>query len=122
MAYKKELSKQCGKCGVEWLKDLSNKQPKRALCKACFMIEAEERKESIKKIDYGRGENRMEKYRQFKISNRSHIYSDVNKRLKPLKRLEDIREFMRIRFDELLEDIALWDYINDTDIENKKTK
>jgi hypothetical protein len=119
MGYKKELSKCCGKCGVEWLKDLSNKQPKRALCLQCFIIESEERKENIKKIDYGRGENRMEKYRQFKISNRSHIYKEVNKRLKPLKRLEDIREFMRIRFDELLAETALWDYINDTDIENK---
>lgn len=119
MAYKKELSKQCGKCGVEWNEDLSNKQPKRALCKECFIIESEERKEILKNIVYKRGENRMQKYRQFKISNRSHIYSDVNKRLKPLKRLEDIREFMRIRFDELLEDTALWDYINDTDIENK---
>ena len=35
MAFKKELSKCCVKCGVEWLKDLSNKVTKRALCFEC---------------------------------------------------------------------------------------
>ena len=41
MGIKKELSKKCGNCGVEWLSDLSNKQKGRALCNECYTIESQ---------------------------------------------------------------------------------
>lgn len=120
MGYRKELSVGCSKCGVLWNEDLSNKIPKRALCLACMKVEYEERKEKYKSVEYKRGENRHEKYKPFKIENRKHIHKEVNLKLKGLKDRSEIREFLRKRFDELLEDVALWDYINDTDIQNKK--
>lgn len=119
MAYKKEFSTNCKMCGVEWNDDFSNKKPLRAVCLECYKKEYEERKEKYKSIEYKKGENRHDKYRPFKIENRKHIYKELNLKLKGLKKREEVREFLKNRFDELLEDKALWDYINDTDIENK---
>ena len=119
MAFKKEFSKCCSKCGVVWNEDLSNKYPKRALCRPCQKIEYEENKEKYKNAPYKRGTNRHEKYKPFKIENRKHIHKAVNLELRKLKDRNDVREFLRKRFDELLEDKALWAYLNDTDIENK---
>jgi len=119
MGYKKESSKCCVKCGIEWLADLSNKIKKRALCLECMKVEYEERKEQYNKNKFKRGQNRHDKYKPFKISNRKHIHKAVNLELRGLNDRTEIREFLRKRFDELLEDKALWNYINDTDIENK---
>jgi hypothetical protein len=118
MAYKKELSKCCVKCGVEWLADFSNKTPKRALCLECkreYDKEYSAKDAKTRKRLY----NRMEKGKAFKIENRKHIHKAVNLELRKLKDRTEIREFLRKRFDELLEDKALWDYINDTDVLNK---
>jgi hypothetical protein len=38
MRNKKEFSKKCKKCGVEWDKDMSNKYKGRALCLVCAKI------------------------------------------------------------------------------------
>jgi hypothetical protein len=119
VAYKKELSKCCSKCGVEWLADFSNKIKKRALCLECMKVEHKERKEQYKHTIVRRGQNRHEKYKPFKIENRKHIHKAVNLELKKLKDRTEIREFLRKRFDELLADTALWDYLNDTDIQNE---
>ena len=119
MGYRKESSKFCVKCRIEWAPDLSNKQPNRALCKECMKVEYEERKDKYNKAKFKRGENRHEKYKPFKIENRKHIHKAVNLELRALKDRTEIREFLRIRFDELLKDTALWNYINDTDIQNK---
>jgi len=119
MGYKKELSTECKTCGVKWNKDYSNKYPKRAVCYECKTKEYEERKEQYTFNRFKRGMNRFEKHKPFKIENRKHIHKEVNAQIRPLKDRNEIREFIRKRFDELLEDKALWDYINDTDIENK---
>jgi hypothetical protein len=119
MGYRKEISVGCSKCGVLWNEDFSNKTPKRALCKVCMKVEYEERKEKYNKAKFKRGENRHQKYKPFKIENRKHIHKAVNLELRALKDRTQIREFLRKRFDELLKDTALWDYINDTDIQNK---
>ena len=119
MAYKKELSTHCVKCGVLWNEDMSNKYPKRAVCLPCHKIEYAERKEKYKSVEYKRGLNRHEKYKPYKIENRKHIHKAVNLELRGLKNRSEVREFLRKRFDELLEDKGLWDYINDTDILNK---
>ena len=119
MSYKKELSTECKTCGVKWNKDYSNKYPKRAVCYECKQKEYEERKEQYNFNRFKRGMNRFEKHKPFKIENRKHIHKAVNEQIRPLKDRNEIREFIRKRFDELLEDKALWDYINDTDIENK---
>jgi recombinational DNA repair protein (RecF pathway) len=119
MAYKKELSTECKGCGVKWKEDYSNKYPKRAVCLECIKVEYEERKEQYKNNQFKRGLNRFEKHQPFKIENRKHIHKAVNLELRKLKDRTEIREFLRKRFDELLEDKALWDYLNDTDVENK---
>lgn len=119
MSYKKDFSKSCKVCGIEWLEDWSNKYPKRALCRPCQKIEYEENKEKYKNAPYKRGLNRHEKYQPFKIENRKHIHKAVNLELRGLTDRKDVREFLRKRFDELLNDTALWDYINDTDILDK---
>ena len=48
-SYKKEFSKCCGRCGVEWLPDWSNKQEKRALCKKCFVEQTKENERKYRK-------------------------------------------------------------------------
>jgi hypothetical protein len=119
VAFKKEQSKCCAKCGVEWLTDLSNKVQRRALCLECIQIEYKERKAEYKANKFKRGNNRLDKYQAYKIENRKHIHKAVNLELRKLKDRTEIREFLRKRFDELLEDKGLWDYLNDTDVENK---
>jgi hypothetical protein len=122
MSYKKELSTECKTCGVKWKEDYSNKYPKRAVCHPCHKIEYAERKEAYKNNEFKRGLNKAEKYKPFKISNRKHIHKAINEQLKKLKDRSEIRQFLSKRFDELLEDKALWDYLNDTDVLDKFNK
>jgi hypothetical protein len=118
MAYKKELSKCCSKCGVEWLPDLSNKTAKRALCLECRV---EVNKEYSIKNNLGRKRlyNRMEKKSPYTMKNRTGFWRKINAELKGMKKREEWLGFIQNRMQEILNDKALMDYINDTDIENK---
>ena len=125
MAIKKELSKKCGNCGVEWLSDLSNKQIRRALCKRCYQIELDNRSkvEREKRNEVGAALNRVQLYRDYKFENRKPFWADINKQLKPLKDRKEIRAFISKQMDRILEDSKLMEYINLTSIEeNKKNK
>jgi hypothetical protein len=125
MAIKKELSKSCGDCGVVWEKDLSNKQPRRALCKECYSIELKKtsKAQRDKRAELGAGLQRMELYKDYKFQNRDGFWRKINKEIKPLTKREDIRAFISKQMDRILEDTQLMDYINYTSIlENKKKK
>jgi hypothetical protein len=117
MSYKKEPSKCCVKCGVEWLSDLSNKVPKRALCFGCKKeYDAEwKQKNPTKKRLY----NRHEKKSAYTFKNRTAYWQSLRKELKSMKKREEWVVFIKNRMDEILNDKALMDYINDTDVLNK---
>lgn len=125
MAIKKELSKSCGHCGAEWLSDLSNKQPRRALCKECYFIESKKisKAQRDKRAEIGAGLNRMALYKDYKFQNRDAFWKKINKEIKPLTKRVDIRAFIANQMDRILEDTKLMDYINYTSIlENRKNK
>ena len=113
MAIKKELSKKCGNCGVVWEKDLSNKQPKRALCRECYMIESKRisREQVERRAVVGAAINRIELYRDYKIQNRDKFWREINKQIKPLTNRVEIRAFVSKQMDRILEDSQLMDYI-----------
>lgn len=122
MGYKKEKSTNCSECGVEWELDYSNKHNKRALCISCHKKEAKVYREKYKKDGKGKKVYRsLEHYQPFKLSNRIGIWREVAKRGKALKTIEEIREFTKKRFDEILEDIELMNYINNTNIPDGKS-
>lgn len=125
MAIKKELSKSCTDCGVLWLKDLSNKKSKRALCKECYSIELKKtcKAQKDKRAEIGAGLKRTELYKNYKVENRTEFWKAINKQIKPLKDRTEIRAFISKQMDRILADETLMDYINLTEIvEKNKTK
>jgi hypothetical protein len=124
MAFKKELSKSCRKCGVQWLTDLSNKQPRRALCKGCYYIELEDRsrEEREKRAESGALVNRVQLYKDYKFENRKPFWAQINKELKPLKDRSEIRAFIGKQMDRILEDRKLMEYINLKSLDENKYK
>lgn len=113
MAIKKELSKKCGACGVVFDETLSNKQPKRALCKGCYTIEAQRisREQRERRAIVGAALNRVELYRDYKLENRAGFWRDINKQIKGLTKREDVRAFISKQMDRILDDTQLMDYI-----------
>jgi len=122
MAIKKELSKKCGNCGVEWLSDLSNKKEGRALCNECYTIESQKhsKEQRERRAAIGALENRIELYRDYKFENRKEFWREINKELKSLTKREDIRAFISKQMDRILNDRKLMEYINLKSEENKK--
>jgi hypothetical protein len=122
MAIKKELSKKCGNCGVEWLSDLSNKKEGRALCNECYTIESQKhsKEQRERRAEIGLALNRMELYRDYKFENRKPFWAEINKELKPMKDRVQIRAFISKQMDRILEDRKLMEYINLKSEENKK--
>ena len=113
MAIKKELSKSCRTCGLVFDKTLSNKQPKRALCKPCYTIESQrlslEQRE--RRAIVGAALNRVELYRDYKLENREGFWKDINKQIKVLTNRDETRAFIAKQMDRILEDTQLMDYI-----------
>jgi len=109
----RQLSKQCGECGVPFDETLSNKQQKRALCKRCYQIELENRNRGFKekRAEIGAAIKRIELYRDYKFENRKPFWEKINKELKPLTKREDIRAFISKQMDRILEDKNLMQYI-----------
>ena len=110
----RQLSKQCGECGVPFDETLSNKQPKRALCKDCYQIELDNRNtvHKEKRAEIGAAIKRIELYRDYKLKNRSGFWKEINKELKPLTDRKDIRVFISKQMDRILADKQLMEYIN----------
>jgi hypothetical protein len=109
----RELSKQCGVCGVEWNEDLSNKQPKRALCLECYQTELDNRNtlHKEKRAEIGAAIKRIELYRDYKLKNRSGFWREINKEIRPLTDRGEIRAFVSKQMDRILEDKQLMEYI-----------
>lgn len=111
MRSKKEFSKACSKCGIEWNADMSNKYPKRALCYPC----AKETYTQYRK-DYhaslGEHTTKIELMQPFKVENRQAHWTAVNKQLRGLKKVEDIRAFIKKQADEIFSNKELMEYIN----------
>ena len=130
MAIKKELSKSCRACGLVFDSTLSNKQPKRALCKECYQIEFKKmcKAQKDKRAEVGAALNRVEAYKDYKLENRKGFWASINKEIRTLTKREDIRTFISKQMDRILEDKRLMQYINYISIaeqrknENNKTK
>ena len=114
MAIKKELSKACRTCGVVFDETLSNKQPKRALCKACYQIEFQQlcKVQRERRAEIGAAINRVELYRDYKFENRKGFWKELNKEIKGLTKREDVREFISKQMDRILADENLMKYLN----------
>lgn len=110
----RELSTKCGKCGVVFDKDLSNKQPKRALCKSCYQAELDDRgKEAkAKRAEIGALIYRREIYRDYKLENRKGFWASINKEIKTLTKRDDTRAFIAKQMDRILADENLMKYLN----------
>ena len=118
----RQLSTECGKCGVKFDETLSNKQPKRALCITCY--ESEGIKRRIAKAKYDKehkvGMDRIEKYQNYKVENRTTFWKQINKEIRLCKTNAEIRAFIGKQMDRILADTQLMDYINDTNIREKQ--
>ena len=131
MPIKKELSKKCGACGVVFDKDLSNKQPKRALCKECYKAELRAlcKKQKDKGAEIGAVVNRVAIYNDYKFENRTEFWKGINKQIKPLTKRDEIRAFISKQMDRILADDNLMKYLNSVTLaeqmneyRNNKTK
>jgi hypothetical protein len=114
MAIKKELSKKCVKCGLVFDETLSNKQPKRALCKVCYTIESQRlsREQVERRAVVGATLKRLALYRDYKMENRRGFWASINKEIKALTNREDVREFISKQMDRILADDNLMKYIS----------
>jgi uncharacterized Zn finger protein (UPF0148 family) len=121
----KQLSTHCGKCGVVFDETLSNKRKGRALCLECYHSEFLERSKAKSKWDreHKIHPSKQELYHNYTIKNRKEHWRAVNKEIKLLTDMVEIREFISNQMDRILSDETLMDYINDTQIiqNNKKT-
>jgi hypothetical protein len=122
MALKKELSKFCRTCGVVFDETLSNKQPKRALCKGCYIIEAQRlsKEQRERRAEVGASLKRIELYRDYKFENRDKFWRDINKQIRPLTKRVEIRAFISKQMDRILADDNLMKYINLITIEDQR--
>lgn len=109
----RQLSTQCGECGVPFDETLSNKQPKRALCIECYQTELDNRNtlHKEKRAEIGAAIKRIEAYRDYKLQNRSGFWREINKELKPLSDRKEIRAFISKQMDRILNDNQLMEYI-----------
>jgi hypothetical protein len=110
----RQLSTQCGECGVPFDETLSNKQFKRALCKECYQIELDNRNMRFKKerAEVGAAIKRIESYRNYKLENRKGFWASINKEIRPLTDRGEIRAFISKQMDRILADKELMHYIN----------
>ena len=122
MAIKKELSKSCTHCGVVFDEKLTNKQPKRALCKPCYKIELQKisKEQKDKRAEIGAIVNRVAIYKDYKFENRKEFWREINKELRPLTNRVEIRAFISKQMDRILADKNLMHYINLMTIEEQR--
>jgi hypothetical protein len=118
----RQLSTQCGTCGVEFTKDLSNKQHKRALCKECYRTELQAlcKKQRDKRQEIGAAINRIELYKDYKMENRKGFWREINKQIRPLTNRVEIRAFISKQMDRILGDDNLMQYVNAMSLEEQR--
>jgi len=114
----RKMSTHCGKCKIAFDETLSNKAPKRALCLECFEADSFNRNKEKRKYDRDNRVNmdRIEKYKNYKVSVRAPFWKQINNEIKPLSKREEIKAFIAKQMDRILADQQLMDYINDTNI------
>ena len=122
MAMKKELSKACRTCGVVFDETLSNKQPKRAMCIPCYKIEVKRvsKVQVDKRAIVGAAIKRIALYRDYKMVNRKGYWKEINKQIKPLTDIVEIRAFISKQMDKILGDDNLMKYINAISVEEQR--
>jgi len=122
MAMKKELSKACRTCGVVFDETLSNKQPKRAMCIPCYKIEVKRvsKVQVDKRAIVGAAIKRIALYRDYKFVNRKEYWREINKQIKPLTDMVEIRAFISKQMDKILGDDNLMKYINAISVEEQR--
>ena len=109
----RQLATKCGACGVVF--DENNpKQIKRALCVSCYKIEFKKmcKAQVDKRAVVGAAIKRIELYRDYKLVNRKGYWKEINKQIKPLTDMVEIRAFISKQMDRILADDNLMKYIN----------
>jgi hypothetical protein len=109
----RQLSTQCGKCGVVF-DEQHPKQPKRALCRKCYIGESQRlsREQVERRAVVGAAIKRIALYRDYKMENRKEFWRGINKELRPLTDRGEIRAFISKQMDRILGDDNLMNYIN----------
>ena len=117
----RQLSTKCGKCSVVF-DEQHPKQPKRALCKACYIIEAQRtsRQQRERRAEVGAAINRINLYRDYKFENREGFWRTINKEIKGLTKRDEIRAFISKQMDRILADENLMKYINAMSMEEQR--
>ena len=117
----RQLSTQCGTCGVIF-DEQHPKQPKRALCKGCYIIEAQKhsKEQRERRAVVGAAINRIALYRDYKMVNRKAFWTSINKELRPLTDRGEIRAFISKQMDRILADDNLMKYISAMSIEEQR--
>jgi predicted nucleic acid-binding Zn-ribbon protein len=121
----RQTATKCGNCGLVFDDTLSNKQPGRALCKECYIVEVQRtsKEQRERRAVIAASSNRIELYRDYKMENREGFWKDINKQIRPLKDRTQIRAFISKQMDRILEDSKLMEYIKLTTItEESKNK
>jgi len=109
----RQLATKCGACGVVF--DENNpKQTKRALCVSCYKIELQRicKGQKDARAVVGATLKRIELYRDYKLVNRRGYWKEINKQIKPLTDMVEIRAFISKQMDKILADDNLMQYIN----------
>ena len=101
----KKKSTHCKECGVEF--DGTNKFNARALCKPCGLID---QRRTAQKALKPKEEYRANKYNEFMLENRNKYYSALLAETKGMNR-DKHREWVANKFNEILQNEKLWDYI-----------
>jgi len=112
MIRKKEFSKCCKECGVEWNEGWTNKYEGRALCKDCAKIKYTEYRKAYHATLGEDNVRKLDLMQPFKSENRQEHWTKINKELRGLKKVEDIRAFITKQADEIFANEALMEYIN----------
>ena len=115
----KKVSTHCIECGVEWLPDLSNKQSRRAICIPCFKKESRE-SQQVYRVPIEM--HRRNRFAEFKQQNRRKHWEKLSKELSNIKDRDEWRELFNIRFNEILSNDLLWEYIRTDHITNEQNR
>ena len=117
----RQLSTQCGKCSVVF-DEQHPKQPKRALCKDCYTIDAQRtsREQRERRAEVGAAINRINLYRDYKFENREGFWRTINKEIKGLTKRDEIRAFISKQMDRILADENLMKYVSAMSMEEQR--
>ena len=84
------------------------------MCKGCYQIELDDRSKEAKakRAEVGAAINRINLYKDYKFENRKGYWREINKQIKGLTDMVEIREFISKQMDRILADENLMKYIS----------